>query len=135
MMKLVAALAATALAATTIATPAEAGRRHRHHHHDEVTTGDAIVGAVVAVGVLALFAGANKEEKRLKQDAAVGACSEEAEYRTRGHVSEIFSVGKRKGYWTVQGALEGEGGGEAGSFTCTVRNGRIYKMQLSGDAA
>lgn len=134
-MKIVAVLAATtALVATTIATPAEAGRRHRHHDRDEITTGDAIVGAAVAVGVLALFAGANKEEKRLKQDAAVSACSEEAEYRTRGHVSEIFSVGKRKGYWTVEGALEGEGGGEAGTFTCTVRNGRIYKMQLAGGA-
>ena len=132
MKKLVGLLAATALAATTMATPAEAGRRHHRHHHDDVDTGDVIVGAAVAAGVIALFAGANKEEKRLKQDAAVGACSEEAEYRSSGHVSEIFSVGKRKGYWTVEGALEGEGGGDAGSFTCTVRNGRIYKMQLGG---
>lgn len=129
-MKKVAALAAAALLATAFAAPAEAGRRHRHHH-DDFDTGDAIATAVVGAGLLALFAGASSKERRLKQDAAVGTCSEEAEFRSHGHVAQILNVGKSKGYWNVEGELEAEGGGSAGTFSCTVRNGRIYRMALN----
>ncbi|HEX9964536.1 MAG TPA: hypothetical protein VGB04_06080 [Allosphingosinicella sp.] len=127
MRNLVTVIAATALLAS-LATPAEARRRH-HRHHDDVDAGDVVAGAVV-IGGIAAIASAIKEEKRRKQDMAVDRCAGEAERRTGESVSEILHVGKRKGYYTVEGALEGP----AASFTCTVRRGTVYEFR-SGDGA
>lgn len=131
MRLLVSSLAAAALLAT-VASPADS-RGRRHHHHDDVDAGDVVAGAVVAVGIAALVSSIG-EAKRAKQDAAVDRCSAEAEGRTGGRVAQILHVGKRKGYYTVEGALDG-GDGTGGSFTCTVRRGTIYDFQAGGDEA
>ncbi len=128
MRKFVTTLAGAAMLAS-IAAPADA--RHRHHrHHDDVDAGDVIAGAVV-VGGIAAIASAIKEDKRRKQDLAVDRCSGEAESRTGERVAEIFHVGRRKGYYTVEGALDGG----AGDFTCTVRRGAIYSFETRAEEA
>lgn len=125
MRKVITGLAAAALLAT-LASPADARRRH-YRHHDDIDAGDVVAGAVV-IGGIAAIASAIKQDKRRKQDDAVDRCSGEAESRTGERVSEIFSVGKRKGYYTVEGALDG-GDGPGEGFTCTVRRGAIYEFQ------
>ncbi|HEX6375688.1 MAG TPA: hypothetical protein VFZ91_08195 [Allosphingosinicella sp.] len=117
-------LAASALLAS-LAAPADARGRRHHRHHNDVDAGDVVAGAVVIGGIAALVS-AIGEAKREKQDAAVDRCSAEAEGRTGGRVAEIFSVGKRKGYYTVEGALDG---GPDDRFTCTVRRGTIYSFR------
>lgn len=128
MRKLIAGLTAAAMLAA-VASPAEAKRRH-HRHHDDVDTGDVVAGAVV-IGGIAAIASAIKAEKRRKQDAAVDRCAGEAESRTGDRVAEILHVGKRKGYYTVEGVLDGPGG----DFTCTVRRGTIYNFEARSDEA
>jgi hypothetical protein len=131
MRLLITGLTAAALLAS-LASPADA--RHRHHrHHDDVDAGDVIAGAVV-VGGIAAIASAIKEDKRRKADAAVDRCSLEAERRTGEIVSEIFHVGKRKGYYTVEGELDGESG-PGSSFICTVRRGAVYEFRTRADEA
>jgi hypothetical protein len=128
MFRFAAGLAAAALVAS-IAAPAEARGRHHRHHHDDLDAGDVVAGAVVVGGIAAL-ASAIGEAKREKQDAAVDRCSAEAEGRTGGRVAEILHVARRKGYYTVEGALDG-----GDSFTCTVRHGTIYDFEAgSGEA-
>jgi hypothetical protein len=113
----------------TLASPADAKRRH-HRHHDDVDAGDVVAGAVV-IGGIAAIASAMKADKRRKQDMAVDRCSVEAESRTGERVAEIFHVGRRKGYYTVEGALD-----EAGTvFTCTVRRGAIYSFETRAEEA
>lgn len=119
--------AAAALLTLAIADPADARRRHRHHDDD---VGDVVAGVAVVGGIAAL-ASAITRHKRERQDQAVGDCSDEAEYRGEGRVADILSVSKRKGYYTVEGIVERDGGSE--SFLCTVRNGRIYSFR-SGPA-
>jgi hypothetical protein len=128
MRKFVTALAATALLAS-LASPAEARPRH-HRHNDDVDAGDVVAGAVVSGGIAAI-ASAIKSEKRRKQDAAVDRCSLEAERRTGEAPSEILHVSRWKGYYTVEGELDGAGSG----FTCTVRRGAIYEFRSGGDEA
>ena len=113
-----AALSLVALAAA----PAEA--RHRHRDRVDVDAGDVVAGAVV-LGVIAALASSNTSEK---QDRAVDTCSAEAESRIGGRVSDIFGVSKRKGYYTVEGAVDGEGGPET-RFTCTIRRGVLYSFR------
>jgi hypothetical protein len=132
MRLIVTSLAAVALLASA-AAPADARGRRHHRHHDDVDAGDVVAGAVVIGGVAALFS-AIGEAKRARQDAAVERCSVEAENRTGGRVSEILHVGKRKGYFTVEGALD-SGDGAGSSFTCTVRRGTIYDFQAGGEEA
>ena len=132
-MKHALALGAAALLAAGLATPADA--RHRHRDRVDVDAGDVIATAIVAGGLLALASSASKQERRARQDHAVGACSEEAEIRSRSYVSDIHHVSKRKGYYTVSGALEADGGAERAGFTCTVRNGRIYRLSIDGNPA
>jgi hypothetical protein len=120
----------TAAMLASLASPAEARRRH-HRHHDDVDAGDVVAGAVV-IGGIAAIASAIKQDKRRKQDSAVDRCSAEAESRTGDRVAEIFNVGKRKGYYTVEGALDG-GDGPGNSFTCTVRQGAIYDFRTRAD--
>jgi hypothetical protein len=129
MRKFINGLAAAALL-SAIATPADARRRH-HRHHDDVDAGDVIAGAVVVGGIAALVS-AIDEGRRRKQDSAVDRCSAEAESRTGARVSEIFHVGKRKGYYTVEGALDGETG-PGDTFICTVRRGAIYEFRTRAD--
>lgn len=124
-------LTAAALLAA-LASPADARRRH-HRHHDDVDAGDVVATAVV-VGGIAAIASAIREDKRRKQDAAVDRCSAEAESRTGERVAEIFHVGRRKGYYTVEGALDGESG-PGNNFTCTVRRGAVYEFQTRADEA
>ncbi|HEU0097906.1 MAG TPA: hypothetical protein VFQ67_03940 [Allosphingosinicella sp.] len=131
MRRIITGLTAAALLAT-IASPADARRRH-HRHHDDVDSGDVVAGAVV-IGGIAAIASAIREDKRRKQDAAVDRCSGEAESRTGGRVAEIFHVARRKGYYTVEGALEG-GEGPAADFTCTVRRGTIYSFETRAGEA
>lgn len=134
-MKLIMSIAAAALLVTT-ASPAEAGRRHRHNH-DDVDAGDVVAGAIILGGIAALASSAAKRHKRLKQDAAVEACAREAEYRSGGRLSEILHVAKRRGYYNVEGALDADPDrdGYGRTFSCTVRNGRIYGLRLSSDVA
>ena len=129
-MKTIAGLAAAALLATTFAAPADA--RHRRHR-DNVDAGDVIAGAIVVGGIAALLSAGSTERKRAKQDAAVDACAAEAEYRAGARVSEILNVGKRRGYYTVEGLLDGDGDGlgHQTSFTCTVRGGSIYSFRTA----
>ena len=119
--------AAAALLAVSVAGPADARRRHRHYDNDvgDVVTGVAVVGGIAAI------ASAITRAKRERQDQAVGDCSDEAEFRGEGRVADIVSVNKRKGFYTIEGIVERDGGSE--SFLCTVRNGRIYSFR-SGPA-
>jgi hypothetical protein len=122
--------AAVALLTASVGAPAEARRGHRHHHDNDVDVGDVVAGAAV-VGAIASIASAITQGKRERQDRAVGDCSTEAEYRGEGRVADIVRVHKAKGYYTVEGIVERDGGSE--SFLCTVRNGRIYSFR-SGPA-
>jgi len=134
MRKFVTGLAAAALLAA-IASPADARGRHHYRHYDHVDAGDMVAGAVVAVGIAALVSSIG-EAKRARQDAAVERCAAEAEGRTGGRVAEILHVGKRRGYYTVEGALDGgDGGGPGNSFTCTVRHGTIYDFRAGREEA
>jgi hypothetical protein len=132
MRSFITGLAAAALLASAV-TPAAARGRH-HRHHDDVDAGDVVAGAAVAVGIAALVSSLG-EARRARQDAAVDRCSAEAEGRTGGRVSEILHVGKRKGYYTVEGAFDGVEDAPRDTFTCTVRRGAIYSFQSSGDEA
>jgi hypothetical protein len=126
--KFIAAAAGAALLASGFAAPADArGRWHRHH--DDVDAGDVVAGAVV-IGGIAAIASAIGEGNRQKQDAAVDTCSREAESRLDGRVTDIAGVTKSKGYYTVEGAVEG-----GRSFSCTVRNGSLYGFRAAGDRA
>ncbi|HEX8241132.1 MAG TPA: hypothetical protein VF574_15465 [Allosphingosinicella sp.] len=123
----------TAAMLASLASPAEARRRHHYRHHDDVDSGDIVAGVAV-IGGIAAIASAIKADKRRKQDLAVDRCSGEAESRTGGRVAEIFSVGKRHGYYTVEGALDGEIG-PGDNFTCTVRHGVVYNFETRADGA
>ena len=127
-MRRMAGLAAAALLAVSVAGPAQA--EHRWRDRDRVDTDDVIAGAVVLGGIAAVAA-AIGDNKRKKQDAAVGACAREAEVRGGGHLSEVFGVRKRRGYYTVEGLLENGRGGRYGEtfFSCTVRRGAIYAFR------
>ncbi|HEY5724313.1 MAG TPA: hypothetical protein VIT45_18530 [Allosphingosinicella sp.] len=122
--------AAAALLTVSFAGPADARRGYRHHHDDGVDVDDVVAGAAL-VGGIAAIASAITRAKREKQDRAVGDCSDEAEFRGEGRVADILRVQKAKGYYTVEGIVERDGGSE--SFLCTVRNGRIYSFR-SGPA-
>ena len=128
MRKLIAAAAGAALIGSVLATPAEArGRWHRHH--DDVDAGDVVAGAVV-IGGIAAIASAIGSNNQAKQDAAVDTCSREAESRLDNPVAEIAGVTKSKGYYTVEGSVEGGRG-----FSCVVRNGSLYSFRSeSGEA-
>ena len=131
MGRLVAGILAASLVATGFAVPAEAKRRH-WRHHDNVDAGDVVTGVAVVGGIAAL-ASAIRSSNRRRQDAAVDDCAREAESRVDGRVSAIVSVHKSKGYYTVEGVVDGgpqSGGGH--SFLCTVRNHRIYAFDTGG---
>lgn len=132
-MKPIAFAAVAALVATNLAAPADARRWHRHHN-DGIDGGDVVAGVAV-VGGIAAIASAIGSNNRRKQDDAVDACTGEAEGRANADLSEITHVEKNKGYYTVEGLLGADGAGAPTSFTCTVRNGRIYSMRLSTDEA
>jgi hypothetical protein len=119
MRTILAATAATSLL-VAFAAPAEA----RHRHRDRVDAGDVIAGALV-IGAIAAIASSNGNAK---QDAAVDTCSGEAESRTGGRVADIYGISKRKGYYTVEGAVDA-GYGPPAPFTCTVRRGVLYSFR------
>lgn len=119
------AIGSAAVAALLAASAGPAEARRWHHHHDDVDAGDVVAGAMVVGGIAAL-ASAITQGSREKQDAAVDACSQEAENRVGGHVAEIGKVSKSKGYYTVEGLVEGEDGGPRTPFSCTIRNGTVY---------
>jgi hypothetical protein len=128
MRRFIAGAAAAALLGSILAAPADArGRWHRHH--DDVDAGDVVAGALVIGGIAALSS-AIGEGGRQKQDAAVDTCSREAESRLDGRVTEISGVTKSKGYYTVEGAVEGGRG-----FSCTIRNGSVYGFRSAGEDA
>jgi hypothetical protein len=131
MRKLIAGAAAGAL--LMAAAPAQADGRHHHHYHDNDV--DNVVGGAILIGGIAAIASAITQGNRQKQDAAVEGCSTEAENRTGGHVAEIRHVGKNKGYYVVEGWLDGGDGGPRRSFGCTIRNGSIYSFQSGPDGA
>jgi len=118
-------LAALSLLAVA-AAPAEA--RHRYRDRNDVDAGDVIAGALVVGAIAAIASSSNNNEK---QDRAVDTCSTEAESRIGGRVSDIYGVSRRKGYYTVEGAVDGEYGPET-RFTCTVRRGVLYSFRSDG---
>lgn len=130
MNRIIAGLAGASLLVAA-ASPA-AAREHNRHHHDHVDAGDVVAGAVVVGGLAALFS-AIGNGNQAKQDAAVEACSREAEARIGGHVAGIARVGKSKGYYTVEGSLDAEQGARA-PFSCTIRNGTIYGFRTGDEA-
>ena len=115
-------VATAAFLTVSVAGPADA--RHRRYRDNDV--GDVVAGVAVAGGIFAL-ASAIKRDRRERQDRAVGDCSDEAEFRGDGRVADIIQVKKSKGYYTVEGIVERDGGSE--SFLCTVRNGQIYSFR------
>jgi hypothetical protein len=127
----------TAAAAALLAggfAPAEARDWHRHHDHDD-GVGDVVAGAIV-VGGIAAIASAISHGNREKEDAAVDGCAHEAESRTGGRIADIGHVGKSKGYYTVEGALDAAPASDGGppahlNFTCTIRSGAIYSFHAS----
>lgn len=129
MRKLIAAAAGAALLGSVIAAPAQAHGRWHHRDHDDIDAGDVVAGALV-IGGIAAIASAIGDGNRAKQDAAVDSCSREAESRLDGRVSEIAGVTKRKGYYTVEGSVEGGRG-----FSCVVRNGSLYSFRSEADEA
>jgi hypothetical protein len=130
MNKAALAVIGTAMITSTAFAPAEARWRH-HRHGGGVDAGDVVAGVAI-VGGIAAIASAIGEKKRAKQDDAVDTCAQEAEYRSRGELSEVTHVSKRKGYYTVEGLLDADSI-DPTSFSCTVRNGRIYSMRLDRD--
>ena len=133
MRRSIAAAAACSLLVAAPA-PAAAGGWHHHHHHDDIDAGDVVAGAAI-IGGIAAIASAISQGNRDKQDAAVESCSAEAENRTGAHVSEIVHVGKNKGYYVVEGRLDGGGGAPTHGFSCTIRNGSIYGFRTDRDEA
>ena len=131
MRRLIAGAAAFSLLAAA-ASPA-AARGWRHHHHDDGV--NDVIGGALVVGGIAAIVSAISQGNRQKQDAAVEGCSTEAESRTGGHVAEIVHVGKSKGYYTVEGRLDGGGGAPDHGFSCTIRNGSIYGFKTDRDEA
>ncbi|HEX8580570.1 MAG TPA: hypothetical protein VIA98_09860 [Allosphingosinicella sp.] len=130
MRSIIGGLAALSLVAVA-AAPAEAGQRHHRRHHDSnVDGGDVVAGALV-IGAIAALASSNSHAK---QDRAVDTCSSEAETRIGGRVSDIFGVSKRKGYYTVEGAVDGDVGSET-RFTCTIRRGVLYSFRTGREDA
>ena len=132
MRKLILGLAAASMVAS-LAAPADARGRHRRHH-DRVDAGDVIGGALAIGGIAALVSAISKGNGE-KQDAAVDACSREAESRLGGRVSSIGAVVKSKGYYTIEGSLSAADGGPADGFSCTIRNGTIYGFRSSASEA
>ncbi|MDB5692709.1 MAG: hypothetical protein JWO81_1772 [Alphaproteobacteria bacterium] len=127
-------IAAAAAAALLTATAAPAGARDwRHHRHDDGV--GSVVGGAILIGGIAAIASAITQGNRAKQDAAVEGCAAEAESRTGARVADIGHVGKSKGYYTVQGSLDGAEGGARRAFTCTIRNGSIYSFRTDADGA
>jgi hypothetical protein len=129
MRKFIAAAAGAALLGSMLAAPADARGRWHHRHHDEVDAGDVVAGAIVIGGIAAL-ASAIGGGNQAKQDSAVDTCSREAESRLDGRVTDIAGVTRRKGYYTVEGAVEG-----GRSFSCVVRNGSLYGFRSGGEEA
>lgn len=128
-------IAGAAAASLVLTAAAPAAARGRHHHHDDVDAGDVVAGAVI-VGGIAAIASAITQGNRQKQDAAVEGCSNEAENRTGGRVSEIRHVRKSKGYYTVEGWLDAAAeGGPRHSFACTIRNGSVYSFRTDAEEA
>jgi hypothetical protein len=127
-----------ALATAGAAASADAREWHGHRHHrDRIDAGDVIASVAIAGGIMAL-ASAITEGSRARKDAAADACADEAEYRSSGHVTDIFNIRKSRGYYSVEGIVErGDGGAdgvsETQSFHCVVRNGRIYSFRTGGD--
>jgi hypothetical protein len=126
-MRIFATRLAAAALLLPLAAPAEAGGRH-HRNDDDVAA--HVIAAAAVIGGLAALASVIGEAGREKQDRAVERCATEAEGRIGGRVSEILFVGKRKGFYTVEGAVS-----RGTSFTCTVRRGAIYDFQFGGDEA
>jgi hypothetical protein len=124
-------IAAAAAAALLVSTAAPAGAHGRHHRHDDGV--DDVIGGAILVGGIAAIASAITQGSRARQDAAVEGCSTEAESRTGGRVAEIRHVDKSKGYYTVEGWLDGAEGGARHSFACTIRNGSIYNFRTDAE--
>ena len=131
MRRLIAGAAAFSLLLAAASPAGARGWRH-HRHGDDV---DNVIGGALIVGGIAAIASAISQGNRQKQDAAVEGCSTEAESRTGAHVAEIIHVGKSKGYYTVEGRLDGGEGGPGRAFSCTIRNGSIYGFRTDADEA
>ena len=124
-------LAAAALLSGGVVMPAQA-HEWRHHRDRDDGLDDVVAGAVIAGGIAAI-ASAIARGHRERQDAAVDACAHEAEVRTGGRVSDIAHVGRSKGYYLVDGAIDGPAPSDAAgparlAFSCTIRGGSIYSF-------
>jgi hypothetical protein len=132
MRKLITGIAAVSMIAA-VAAPATARNRH-WHHHDGVDAGD-VIGGALAIGGIAALVSAIGSGNNEKQDAAVEACSREAESRMGGRIAGIGRVAKAKGYYTVEGTVADAGGAPIDGFSCTIRNGTIYGFRSTAEEA
>jgi hypothetical protein len=146
MRKIIGWAAAGCLAGSALAMPADAHewRGHYHyHHHGDGGFGDFVAGAVLVGGIAALVSAIHGND-RARQDAAVDRCAHEAESRTGGQVADIVHVGNSKGYYTIEGTLDGGFDGPPPgdraapppppgplSFRCVVHDGTIYSFRAT----
>lgn len=143
--------AASALAVTSIATPAQA----RHRSGGGIDAGDVITGVAIIGGIAAIAAALDRDGRsygygyrtRYRGDytTAVNACAYEADRYSRGRV-RITDVDRRGGYrYRVRGVIEKGGYNRyygfgydryshraARAFTCTARgDGRVTNFRLN----
>jgi hypothetical protein len=150
MRKLVGLAAASSLLFVA-AAPAGAHewRGHYHYRHGGGGFSDFVAGALLVGGIAAL-ASAIHGNDRARQDAAVDGCAHEAEGRTGGQVADIVHVSSSKGYYTVDGTLDGgydgppprDGAGPPPppppgplSFRCVIHDGAVYSFHATPGAA
>jgi hypothetical protein len=138
MGRMIGLLAAGSLLAAAAATPADAREwRGHYHYHDGGGFSDFVAGAFL-IGGIAAIASAIGHNSRARQDAAVDHCAREAEDRTGARVMDIVHVDSSKGYYTVEGTLDGPPPGDRGpppSFRCVIHDGAIYSFHATPEHA
>lgn len=152
--------AAAAAVTLTAAAPAEA-QYYRHRDRGGIDAGDVIAGVAIIGGIAAIASAIGNSGNRYDRGygygqygssynrggerGAVDACAYEAERRNGARVSDITDVDRRDGYYRVRGVIDagnydyrgrgydrGYGGYDnRASFTCTVRNGRVYDFDTN----
>jgi hypothetical protein len=138
MRRMIGLLAAGSMIGIAVAAPADAREwRGHYHYHDGGGFSDFVAGAFL-IGGIAAIASAIGHDQRARQDAAVDRCAREAEDRTGGRVMDILHVGSSKGYYTVEGTLDGPPSGDRApppSFRCVIHDSAIYSFHAIPEPA